>query len=78
VDKRGSVAADFNLVKDRLGYVHLHDLTDEAYPWRELLGLLRSAGYDGYCMAECNPPSSDPERVLNYFRSLFYAYLGEH
>lgn len=76
VDESGSVRSDFDLVKDRIGLVHLHDLTDETYPWSELLALLKTSGYAGYCLAECAPPSSDPERVLQYFRSLYYAYLG--
>lgn len=77
VDERGSVASDFNLVKEKIGLVHLHDLTDETYPWAELLGMLKKSGYAGYCLAECAPASSDPERVLQYFRSLYYAYGGE-
>jgi sugar phosphate isomerase/epimerase len=76
VDERGSVKSDFDLVRDKIGLVHLHDLTDESYPWSELLGLLRSTGYDGYCLAECAPPSSDPERVLQYFRALYFALGG--
>jgi sugar phosphate isomerase/epimerase len=76
VDEHGSVKSDFDLVKDKIGLVHLHDLTDEAYPWRELLSLLKASGYLGYCLAECAPPSSDPERVLQYFRALYYAFGG--
>jgi len=76
VDERGSVKGDFELVKDKIGLVHLHDLTDEGYPWGELLGLLKGNGYGGYCLAECAPASSDPERVLSYFRALYYAYGG--
>ena len=76
VDEAGSVKSDFDLVKDRIGLVHLHDLTDEAYPWAELLALLKGHNYDGYCLAECAPPSSDPERVLAYFRALYYALGG--
>ncbi len=76
VDEHGSVRKDFDLVKDKIGLVHLHDLTDEAYPWSELLHLLKDNGYQGYCLAECAPPSPDPERVLQYFRALYYAYGG--
>ena len=76
VDESGSVKRDFDLVTDKIGLVHLHDLTDEAYPWRELLSLLKASGYLGYCLAECAPPSSDPERVLQYFRALYYAFGG--
>ncbi len=76
VDENGSVKADFERVADKIGLVHLHDLTDEAYPWRELLGLLKGADYQGFCLAECAPASSDPERVLAYFRTLYYAFGG--
>ncbi|HEU5318426.1 MAG TPA: sugar phosphate isomerase/epimerase family protein [Chloroflexota bacterium] len=76
VDQNGSVASDFNLVKERIGLVHLHDLTDESYPWPELLKFLKANNYQGYCLAECAPPSPDPERVLAYFRSLYHAYGG--
>jgi sugar phosphate isomerase/epimerase len=76
VDETGSVKSDFALVRDKIGLVHLHDLTDETYPWSELLGLLKGSGYDGYCLAECAPASSDPERVLQYFRTLYYALGG--
>lgn len=69
----GSIAAQFALVKDRITEVHLHDLTDEKYPWRELFALLKGIGYDGFTLAEI-PYSTDPERVLKYFRSLWKAY----
>ena len=76
VDEHGSVKSDFDLVKDKIGLVHLHDLTDETYPWADLLSLLKQNGYQGYCLAECAPPSSDPARVLQYFRALYYALGG--
>jgi hypothetical protein len=53
--------------------VHLRDLTDEGYPWRYLLARLGKIGYEGYTLAEI-PESSDPTRVLRYFRSLWLAY----
>jgi sugar phosphate isomerase/epimerase len=70
----GTIATDYRLVADRIGIVHLHDLTDANYPWPELLSLLDGDGYDGWCLAECVPASADPARVLAYFRSLFYAF----
>lgn len=74
IDASGSIASDFHLVRDHIGLVHMHDLTDQVYPWPELLGLLATSGYDGYCLAECAPASSDPARVLTYYRALFHAY----
>lgn len=68
----GSIAANFALVAPRIREVHLRDLTDEAYPWRELFALLARSGYQGYTLAEI-PESPDPERVLRYFRALWIA-----
>jgi sugar phosphate isomerase/epimerase len=68
----GSIRGNFALVAPKIREVHLHDLTDAAYPWRELFALLSSMGYEGFTLAEI-PDSSDPTRVLAYFRSLWLA-----
>jgi sugar phosphate isomerase/epimerase len=72
--KDGSVKETMKLFgPKRIREVHLHDLFDEKYPWRELFALLDESGYEGYTLAEL-PRSSDPERVLRYFRALWIAY----
>ena len=71
--KDRSIKESFALVADRVHEVHLRDLTDEKYPWRELFALLKRQDYQGYTLAEI-PESSDPERVLRYFRALWLAY----
>lgn len=70
----GSIATDYRLVADHIGLVHLHDLTDADYPWPELFRLLDGDGYEGWCLAECAPATTDPARVMAYFRSLYGAY----
>jgi sugar phosphate isomerase/epimerase len=69
----GGFEANFRLVRDQIGQVHLRDLFVEEYPWRSLFGALTAMKFDGYCFAEI-PESSDPVRVLRYFRALFRAY----
>ena len=69
----GTIRDNFALVAPRIREVHLRDLTDEGYPWRELFALLAGSGYEGYTLAEI-PESPDPDRVLRYFRSLWLAY----
>lgn len=71
--KNGSIRESFALVADRIHEVHLRDLTDENYPWRELFALLKAQKYEGFTLAEI-PESRDPERVLRYFRALWLAY----
>lgn len=72
----GTVRDNFRLVAGKIREVHLRDLYDEAYPWRELFALLRDADYRGFTLAEIGE-SPDPERVLRYFRSLWLAYQPE-
>ena len=69
----GSIRDNFAPMAPRIREVHLRDLTDETYPWRELFALLAGSGFEGYTLAEI-PESPDPERVLRYFRSLWLAY----
>jgi sugar phosphate isomerase/epimerase len=73
VARDGSIRENFRLVAPKIREVHLRDLTDEQYPWRELFSLLAAQEYDGYTLAEI-PDSADPERVLRYFRALWLAY----
>ena len=63
----------FRLVKDQIGQVHMRDLMVEEYPWRRLITALTEMKFQGYCFAEI-PESTDPIRVLKYFRGMFRAY----
>ena len=69
----GSIRKGFDLVAPRIREVHLRDLTDEQYPWRELFTLLSARKYEGFTLAEI-PESPDPERVLRYFKALWQTY----
>jgi sugar phosphate isomerase/epimerase len=71
--RNGTIKETFGLVAPKVHEVHLRDLTDEAYPWRELFALLKAQDYQGFTLAEI-PESADPDRVLTYFRSLWLAY----
>lgn len=75
VDEKGSVKSNFNLVKDKIRLVHINELCKENYPWQELFNLLKDSGYKGFCLAEI-PGSSDPQRLMKYYRALFKAYTG--
>ena len=68
----GSVKSNFDLVKDWIRLVHINELHRQEYPWCELFSLLKDSNYGGYCLAEI-PGSTDPERVMNYYRALWIA-----
>jgi sugar phosphate isomerase/epimerase len=66
---------NFNLLKDKIFSVHMGDLFDENYPYRKLLTRLNEIGFTGFCLAEI-PASTDPQRVMKYYRGLWLAYQG--
>ena len=69
----GGFDANFKLLKDQIGQIHMRDLMLEEYPFRKLISNLAEMKFQGYCFAEI-PESNDPVRVLKYFRGLFRAY----
>ncbi|MDQ6663575.1 MAG: sugar phosphate isomerase/epimerase [Acidobacteriota bacterium] len=68
--KNGSVKESFELLGPYIRSVHINELTNERYPWRELFGLLRGIHYDRYTFAEV-AESKDPERFLRWYRALW-------
>jgi sugar phosphate isomerase/epimerase len=68
-----SIKNNFAVVAKKIAAVHMRDLFIENYPWKQLFSLLQDSGFEGYCFAEI-PASTDPIRVLNYYRALWLAY----
>jgi sugar phosphate isomerase/epimerase len=66
---------NFNLLKDKIFSVHMRDLFLEDYPFRKLLTRLNETKFTGFCLAEI-PASTDPVRVMKYYRALWLAYQG--
>ena len=62
---------NFNLIKDRIRSLHIHELWDE-YPYRQLFQLLSDNNFTGYCNAEISG-NDDPVRFMRYYRGLFLA-----
>jgi hypothetical protein len=67
---QGSVKESFALLKPWLRNAHINELWNPEYPWRELFGLMRAAGYNRYTLAEI-PETSDPLRLMRYYRALW-------
>jgi sugar phosphate isomerase/epimerase len=66
----GSVKQSFTLLKPWLRSAHINELWKPEYPWRELFGLMKAAGYNRYCLAEI-PETSDPVRLMRYYQALW-------
>lgn len=74
-DDGAGLEANFNTIKDRIKGIHLHEMYSE-YPYRKFFSLLRESGYKGYCNAEI-AASSDPIRVMKYYKALFMALQNQ-
>lgn len=72
-DLDGGFDHNFDLLKEKIFSVHMRDIYLEEYPFRKLLRKLNETGFTGFTLAEI-PASSDPVRVMHYFRSLWLAY----
>ena len=74
----GSVAFVLEQVADEIRHVHLHDLADTAYPYRELLGALAKRGYPGFLSLELDYSGGDPDAFIrqqgDIYRSLVHGY----
>jgi sugar phosphate isomerase/epimerase len=66
---------NFGLLKAKIFSVHMTDLFQEEYPYRKLLAGLNEVNFKGFCLAEI-PASTDPVRVMKYYRALWLAYQG--
>lgn len=68
--QNGSVKESFALLQPWIRNVHLHELSDDRYPFRELFALLRQSGYNRYTLAEV-AESKEPERYMRNFKALW-------
>ena len=68
----GTIAANFRLVADKLGLVHINRL-HSGYPYGELFSLLRQTGYSGLCLAEIPgcPDLDSAKELLRYYKALW-------
>ncbi len=65
----GSIAATYSYVRHRIRHIHMHEFTD-IYPYKELFGLLKKDGYQGYLSAEING-GPESERLAGYYAALY-------
>jgi sugar phosphate isomerase/epimerase len=68
--QNGSVKESFAMLRRWIRNVHLHELSDDRYPFRELFSLLQESNYDRYTLAEV-AESKEPERYMSMFKALW-------
>lgn len=67
---------NFNLVQDRLGTIHIHDLRKDNYPWVELFGLLQGCGFGGWTLVEEGSIPSDLVGAMHEVRIRWQQLVG--
>ena len=67
---------NFNLVKNKLGTIHIHDLISN-YPWPEFFKLLKQAKFNGWTLLEEGKQTTDPIRVMQYYKLVWQQLTGE-
>ena len=65
-----SVSSSFQLLRPWIKNVHINELADDKYPWRELFALLRNSKYERYTLCEAQE-SKEPERFLRWYSALW-------
>lgn len=62
---------NFNLVKQRIGTIHIHDLRNANYPWPKLFDLLKQADFAGWTLLEEGKQPADIVTAMRENRRLW-------
>ena len=66
----GSIRQSFDLLRPWMKNVHINELANPNYPWRELFTMLRQAKYERYTLCEAQE-CKEPERFLRWYSALW-------
>jgi len=73
----GSVAETYHHVAEHLTHVHMHDLAEPTFPYKELFQLLKNDGYDNYMSLELGYNGGDPETVMKLYAALYRELINQ-
>jgi len=73
----GSVAQTYRHVAEYLRHVHMHNLEDVTFPYKELYQLLKDDGYGGYMSLELGYNGGDPETVMKLYAAIFRELVNQ-
>ena len=62
---------NFDLVKDKIGTVNIHDLRSTSYPWKEIFALLKQANFSGWTLLEEGNAPTDPLAAMHENRAIW-------
>ena len=62
---------NFDLVKEKIGTIHIHDLRSTSYPWKEIFSLLKSANFSGWTLLEEGKVPADIVAAMHENRAVW-------
>ncbi len=62
---------NFDLVKDRIGTIHIHDLRNEKYPWKKLFPMLKAINFTGWTLLEDGKAPKDIVAAMHENRTVW-------
>lgn len=65
----GSTELALREVMPYLSHVHMHEMLG-VFPYKEMFGILKSYGYEGWFSIVVDEPSCEAERIIGYYKRL--------
>ena len=73
----GSVAYTMGQIKDYVRHVHLHELEEPQFPYKELFRILKGWGYAGFCSLEEDHREGGAKRVIALYAALYRELVAQ-
>jgi sugar phosphate isomerase/epimerase len=73
----GSAAFTFNKVKDYIRHVHMHQLEDPTFPYKELFGILKEMEYENFISLEQGYREGGERKVIALYAALFREIMAQ-
>ena len=73
----GSVAFTFSQVKDHIRHVHMHDLENPNFPYKELFGILKGMNYANFCSLEEGYREGGEKKVIALYAALYREIMAQ-
>lgn len=67
---------NFDLVKEKIGIIHIHDLRSTSYPWKDIFGLLKGANFSGWTLVEEGKVPDDIVAAMHENRKVWNELAG--
>jgi sugar phosphate isomerase/epimerase len=68
--------SNFDLVKEKIGIIHIHDLRSTSYPWKEIFSLLNGAKFSGWTLLEEGKVPQDIVAAMHENREVWNQLTG--